>query len=346
MSTKNKPKAQPQMELHELDAGFPLSEREKRELDKLASLRAQAQAINARPAIEEGAIGFMPAALVQATIPHAKPGKAQTKYVRRNGNVMVQLIADPDIGMPYGTISRLVYAWMMTEAVKLKSPRLPTPSLTQFVGDELHRPKTGGKRGAINAVREHLERVRTTSVAWTYSYSQGHGYGHGELEMRVHPVEVNHRWWTPPAAVAEDGVVQLWADPAPKPPKEARHEWQSEIVLNERFYKALIERPVPIDMRVVRALADRRSPLAMDIYCWLTYRLSRLEKETVVPWAALQGQFGADYGRPRAFREAFKDWLPKVLCFYPQAKVNLEETGLRLIAPGVPHVPLLLRSGT
>ena len=38
-----------------------------------------------------------------------------------------------------------------------------------------------------------------------------------------------------------------------------------------------------------------RSPMALDLYSWLTYRMSYLERLTGIPWGALQLQFGADY---------------------------------------------------
>ena len=53
----------------------------------------------------------------------------------------------------------------------------------------------------------------------------------------------------------------------------------------------------------------KRSPLALDIYFWLTYRMSYLQKDTLIPWEFLQMQFGAYYatdGRgPRDFKKKF-----------------------------------------
>lgn len=46
---------------------------------------------------------------------------------------------------------------------------------------------------------------------------------------------------------------------------------------------------------MLRAL---RSPLALDIYCWLTYRASYLRRPTEIPWTALALQFGAGYADP------------------------------------------------
>lgn len=43
--------------------------------------------------------------------------------------------------------------------------------------------------------------------------------------------------------------------------------WGSHVVLSERFFRESTETPVPLDLRVLRAL---RSPFEIDIYVWLT----------------------------------------------------------------------------
>ncbi|UXN02114.1 replication protein RepA (plasmid) [Xanthomonas hortorum pv. pelargonii] len=63
--------------------------------------------------------------------------------------------------------------------------------------------------------------------------------------------------------------------------------------LSEKFYNQVTDRPVPIDLRAIRAL--KRSPLALDLYSWSTYRVSYLNKRTEIPWEALQMQLGANY---------------------------------------------------
>ena len=68
------------------------------------------------------------------------------------------------------------------------------------------------------------------------------------------------------------------------------------------FFEEITRSAVPVDLRAIRHL--QRSPLAIDLYVWLTYRMSYLRTPTVVPWEGLQGQFGADYGRPRDFRRS------------------------------------------
>ena len=73
-----------------------------------------------------------------------------------------------------------------------------------------------------------------------------------------------------------------------------RDSWKSTVTLSTDFFEGIVQNPVPVDMRALKAL--KRSPMALDIYCWLTYRLSYLRKPTEIPWSALQMQFGAEYG--------------------------------------------------
>ena len=85
--------------------------------------------------------------------------------------------------------------------------------------------------------------------------------------------------------------------------------------------------------------------MALDIYCWLTYRMSYLHKLTEIPWSALQMQFGADYAiqgqgqgqGPRDFKKKFLHHLRSVLVLYPEAHVEDGERGL-LLKPSRPHV--------
>jgi hypothetical protein len=74
--------------------------------------------------------------------------------------------------------------------------------------------------------------------------------------------------------------------------------WGSHVVLAERFFKEATEAPVPLDLRVLRAL---RSPFEIDVYVWLTWRFFRLRKPVTIPWPSLALQFGSGYANPRHF---------------------------------------------
>lgn len=92
---------------------------------------------------------------------------------------------------------------------------------------------------------------------------------------------------------------------------------------------------MPVDLRALRAL--RGSPLALDIYAWLTHRLSYLKRPTMIPWEALGAQFGAEYTRQRDFRRQFLLRLSEVLSIYPSARCVESPAGLRLV-PSPTHV--------
>ncbi len=81
--------------------------------------------------------------------------------------------------------------------------------------------------------------------------------------------------------------------------------------------------------------------MALDVYTWLTYRMSYLKASTEIPWAALQRQFGAGYPETaqglRDFRKKYVVALRKVLTIYAEARVEPLEQGIRM-TPSRPHV--------
>jgi hypothetical protein len=142
-------------------------------------------------------------------------------------------------------------------------------------------PNTGGgKRSDAKRLREQMWRLFAARISFQQSVeANGH---HGE------------RW--PNMEVAPEG--ELWWDL--KEPEQAAL-WESWIELGEKFYQAIIAAPVPADMRALRAL--RRSPLALDLYAWATYRVFQVNRKgaAFIPWSRLQEQMGTKYGETRNF---------------------------------------------
>ena len=116
--------------------------------------------------------------------------------------------------------------------------------------------------------------------------------------------------------------------------------WNSHVILSAQFFKAITERPVPIDLRVLQAL---ESSLALDIYAWLTYRASYLEKPCRISWQSLALQFGSHYRDVRDFRRKFLSAIEQALDVYPLARVRVVRGGLVLM-PARPHVARRVRA--
>ena len=83
--------------------------------------------------------------------------------------------------------------------------------------------------------------------------------------------------------------------------------WQERVLLNEEFYRALREHPVPLSETALRAIGPRS--MVIDVYIWLAYRLHALKRDVEVGWPALHGQFGSGFERIRGFRRHFLECL-------------------------------------
>lgn len=271
----------------------------------------EALAIEARDAKEAGALGFMARALVQATLPHSK--HKSNEFTRQNGLFTLSILASERIGLPFGSIPRLLVSWITTEAVRTKQKELILgDSLSAFMS-QLDLTPTGGRWGTITRLREQMTRLFSAAISCTYDNGQ-----HWAIKS-VQPVVQANLWWHP------------------KVPTQASL-FESTLTLGEEFFKEVITYPIPIDMTALKML--KKSPMALDIYCWLTYRMSYLRKHTTIPWEALQIQFGANYSRVRDFKRYFLNQLRSVLVVYPEAKINHDEVSL-ILSPSNPHIPLL-----
>jgi hypothetical protein len=289
----------------------------------LEKLITEALAIEAQAAKEAGALGYMARALVQATMPHKDPGNVEA-WGRENG--AFSMVMQPGIikqgqefkriGLPYGSYPRLLLAWLSTEAIKTQERTLTLGhSLSDFMR-QLDLIPAGGRWGTIARLKEQMRRLFSAFITCTYdeSFNQKieHNCGKG-----LHIASAYELWWTP------------------QNPEQAGL-WQSTVTLSEEFFQEVINHPVPIDMRALKAL--KGSAMRLDIYSWLTYRMSYLNKSISIPWDVLKMQFGSDFGRSIDFKLRFKEHLKAVLTVYPEAKIDVDSDNL-ILHPSKPHIP-------
>lgn len=274
-------------------------------IDRLVN---EALAIETESAQEAGALGFMARAMTLATLPHRKV--EGNEFERRNGNFTLSLIAPSKIGLPYGSVPRLLLAWMTTEAVKTQSRELVLgDSMSEFMR-ELGLIPSGGRWGSITRLKSQTTRLFSSTISARWDGDAGTAI------MNQSIAEKAMLWWHPQSH-QQAGL------------------WQSTVVLGEQFFREAVEHPIPIDLRAIKAL--KQSPLSLDIYIWMTYRAAYLKRETVIPWAALAAQFGSDYGRLVDFRVQFMKALQRVYVVYKDARFSVEDQGL-LIKPTLTHV--------
>jgi hypothetical protein len=271
---------------------------------------------------DEPDIGYLMGLLTQTHLPYRDPGQIPV-WTRQNGHVHLLVEPgqrrQPDGGYqpiyPYGIMPRLLLIWISSQAVKTRSPTLQLgPSLTTFMRD-LGLKATGGKTGTITRLRDQMERLLKARLTIEASDSR-----HRDRAVQI---SVALRW------------DLFWDDRDQQEPLIP-----STIQLSADFYDQIVARPVPLNMGALAAL--RGSPMRLDIYAWLTWRMSYLARPTTIPWEGLMAQFGnnlADTKQGRAqFRRDFSNHLREVLTVYREANVETTPAGLRL-QPSRTHIP-------
>jgi hypothetical protein len=280
--------------------------------NEIAKIIRESFAMDLEAAKREDALGFMARIMIQATMPHSKP--STNEFERTNGNFSLTMVAPSKIGLPYGTIPRLLMAWITTEAVRTKEKELVLgKSLSAFMS-QLELVPTGGRWGSITRLKDQSRRLFSTSISAIYDD------GKRFLLQDVRPIKKVLLWWHP----------------------ELPHQptlWDSTLVLTDEFFQEVTSRPVPVNMEALKVL--KQSSMKIDIYCWLTYRMSYLKSPTEIPWEALQNQFGAGYPDTpqgtRDFKKNFKKHLKEVLRVYEQASIAEDKHGLHL-KPSPTHI--------
>lgn len=226
--------------------------------------------------------------------------------------------------LPYGTIPRLLMLHICTEATSTQKQTIDmNRSMTQFLRDDLLICTNGGPRGGMTAFKGQMNSVAATPITIGLNYLTGKG-GRGATTFKPTPAIVEYRVWD------EKSLVN-------------RVPWNTEVILSDSFFGSLITHSVPLDFRAIQAL--RKSPLSLDIYFTLAYRLhdiapGKVESPT---WSQLREQFGMEGYELKIFKYRFLGYLKDVLRFYPDAKIEVTDRGLsfRRSKPPIPKRLLL-----
>lgn len=256
-----------------------------------------------------GAIGYMAQVFVQLTLPHERTNSLYYE-TPPNGNLSLSIRAHKAYGVPYGAKARLIMAWLVTEAVRTQSPELLLGrSQRDFAMNKLGMSYTG--RELIALRNQCLALVRSII----------------SIDVNAHSNTLTYQ----DIQLSNKGFI-CWSE---NPYQQGL--WESTILLTDDFYKTATQNPVPIDLRVYKALS--KSPMNMDIYAWFLYRMFTLWRsgrpKAMIPWVGLKKQFGHEYAdTPRGmlnFKNRFKLRAMESLRFLPEFLSHIEETKNHLI---------------
>lgn len=241
-------------------------------------------------------MAFMPYFLVQANFPYAQ--LPEREFVRKNGNLTLSLYSPA--GLPFGSIPRLVISFIVTEAIRKKTREIYLgESLSDFL-NKLGLACTGGKNGTIQRLHKQLDSLFSCFISC--SSLLNHDAGKVKFLTNMLIADKAMLWWEPQSLYDESG------------------KFRSCVYLSERFYEAITAAPVPVDLDVLLHL--KRSPMAIDIYCWATYKMYNCKARTFISWDDLSLQFGSIDSNLRKFKFNFLKHLKSVMKVYPDFKYD------------------------
>jgi len=262
---------------------------------------------------EDTDTGYLYSGWAQAALPHKRLADDALWQVK---NDRVTLVVQPGVrvaedgppvhvGVPYGSRARLILLYLQSEALRTNSREIELGRSLHAWLRRLSIP-IGGK--SMRDVRDQAERVSRCRM--TFQIRQG---GREALANQL---------ILDTAMFVDDG-------------EKGGPLFIETATLSQTFFDQLKKHPVPIEEAAVKQLAN--NSMALDVYCWLAYRLHALDKPTPVSWRALYTQFGQGYGRIDNFRRKFREILNLALAVYPDAQVEEEPRGL-LLNPSRPPI--------
>ena len=280
-------------------------------------------------------VGFMPRAFIQTCLPIREPKNALVAWGRRSGDrvLIIQPGAMPDpnsdprdpvpkmvsMGYPFGFIPRLLIAYVASEVKRTKQREVGLGA-TERQTMEMIGLGTGGRD--YERFRLQYSRLTTCRMMVTSSDFDAETGVLNDYSRHIHLFDSTNTVWQPASKDSAYGRVS------------------AEIVLSEAMRDEILSNPVPISISTLYKLRTR--PMAMDLYCWLTYTMFSIKKTTNVSWERLKLQFGAEVETLFKFRQTFKEALGAVreAGYAPRVDVT---TPFLILHPSDTHVPRLPR---
>jgi hypothetical protein len=268
---------------------------------------------------------FLHSALCAMSLPVRRPADEHAPIIRQDGQYTLVINPKPvvdtsggrqsvrSLGVPFGSLPRLVLIHIMTEAVRTKSRHIRLgETFTDWMRRMGFRTISYGPRGSATLIREQLDRL----LACEWMIRWDHATDHGDHEFGIKEIKLTNEY-----AGIDHG----------------NRKFLREILMTEPFFDHLRQHAVPLNEAAIRQIRD--SATALDLYTWLAYRLPRLnpKRPATLSWQQLAVHFGNDGRHIRKFRQTVRDaWERQVSAVYPEARAEFDTTVIRLHASPPP----------
>jgi hypothetical protein len=209
--------------------------------------------------------------------------------------------SDASVGLPYGSIPRVLIAHISSHVARYHRRRIDLPGSFAAL---LRRLGYGSDGRNVRAVQDQLRRLCNLTVHVHYK-----GRGEGDRYERD---------WR---AVFANETAFSWDD---------LDRAGNYLVLDEEIFGEFNKYPIPVTDEVVEAF--RKSPLALDFVLWLVHRLPSVKQGGYsVSYRYLMMQFGGwSQSRRAMFRDRLRAYEGRIRWYYPKARFKLGDTHVYL----------------
>lgn len=267
---------------------------------------------------ERQQIGISYSGFCLTSLPHKK--QPDDKIWQRRGH-RVTLLIEPGTmrsgntvikyGVPFGSRARMILLYLQTQAIRTGSREI---ELGKSMRSWMERMGIAVGGETTRALKEQASRISACSLKFFWDGENAESWARGAI------VSAGLRF---------------------KDNGEHNQPWDDHVVLDETFWRALRDHPVPLQETAIRELAHRS--LALDVYIWLAWRCHELKRSVDISWLALNAQFNTT-GRPlKHFKPLFADAIRAATAAYPECRLEVEDRGVTL-HPSRPPVLKLVKS--
>lgn len=247
-------------------------------------------------------IGYANNFLTSILIPYSNISKYY--FERTNKYSSLRIISDPNYGLPYGKIPRILIIWLCTEVILKKSPKIYLGKTQNEFLKKLGFIPTSGKNGSINRIKNQVIRLFSSRIS--IIYKKKNLYKLKNLNI------INN-------------AILSW--------KKSNTFWKNNILLSKQFYENIKNNSIKINLKIIKNI---RSSLALDIYIWLIWKIKILKKKKfiTISWKKIEIQFSFNNKnsnkRLYSFKIKFIKKLKYVFLYYPNINIIILKKGLKI----------------
>lgn len=254
-------------------------------------------------------LSFYPAQFIYTTLPYVAVDTNRYERTNRSFRIIitpgafVNEYGDTEVMVPYGKLARANLLFLTTHAKKTGSPRVELAVSYRGFLKDLGIP--WDKKTAREAVRQ-LRAILTMQVTCA------------QVDVSKSGEEKLSEQFT--FMLGRGQKVKFNAE-------SVIDERESYFLLSDDFLsEVVVGHAVPIITEAWRELlSETKSPMALDIFLWLSSRLPLIRDTVHIRWEFLRDQFGSQASSLDSFKKRFRPALAQAIEMYPGA--NVREVG-------------------